>query len=72
LLAGGDVVQIASTLYKNGIEHITKMNLEITDWMKVKGFESIPKFKGLLNQKNIENPESWERQQYIKAIVGVE
>lgn len=72
ILAGGDAVQVASTLYKNGVDHITKMNLEITSWMQAKGFESIPKFKGLLNQKNIENPESWERQQYIKAIVGVE
>lgn len=72
LLAGGDAVQVASTLYKNGVEHIAKINSEIESWMKLKGFDTVASFKGLLNQKNIENPESWERQQYIKAIVGVE
>jgi dihydroorotate dehydrogenase (fumarate) len=42
------------------------------DWMEKKNFNSINEFKGLLSQKNIADPESWERQQYIKALVGIE
>jgi dihydroorotate dehydrogenase (fumarate) len=48
------------------------MNIEIMEWMKEKGFNSIDEFKGKLNHKNIDDPQAWERQQYIKAIVGVE
>lgn len=72
LLSGGDAVQVASTLYKNGVDYIADMNREIATWMEGKGFDSISKFKGLMSHKNIENPEAWERQQYIKAIVGIE
>jgi len=72
ILAGADTVQVVSALYKNGIEYVAKMNLEIMDWMEKKNFNSINEFKGLLSQKNIADPESWERQQYIKALVGIE
>ena len=72
LLAGADAVQVVSSIYKEGTEYIAKMNIEIMEWMEEKGFASIKEFKGKLNHKNIDDPEAWERQQYIKAIVGVE
>lgn len=72
ILAGADAVQVVSSVYKEGIEYIAKMNIEIMEWMAEKGFNSIEDFKGKLNHKNIEDPQAWERQQYIKAIVGVE
>ncbi len=72
ILAGADAVQVVSSLYKNGIDYITAMNQEIAGWMESKGFESIDQFKGKLNQKNIADPKAWEREQYIKALVGVE
>jgi len=72
LLAGADAVQVVSSVYKEGIEYIAKMNIEVMEWMEEKGFTSINEFKGKLNHKNIDDPQAWERQQYIKAIVGVE
>jgi dihydroorotate dehydrogenase (fumarate) len=72
ILAGADAVQVVSTLYKNGIDYISKINQEIADWMDKKGFNTIEEFKGKLNQKNISDPKAWEREQYIKALVGVE
>jgi len=72
ILAGADAVQVVSSLYQHGIEFIAKMNLEIIDWMEKKNFNSIEQFRGLLAQNNIDDPESWERQQYIKALVGIE
>ena len=72
LLAGADAVQVVSSIYKEGIEYIAKMNIELMEWMEEKGFTSIKEFKGKLNHKNIDDPQAWERQQYIKAIVGVE
>ncbi len=72
ILAGAEAVQVVSALYKNGIGYISKMNREIESWMEEKEFRSIEEFKGKLSQKNIENPQAWERQQYIKALVGIE
>ncbi|MGI6394334.1 MAG: dihydroorotate dehydrogenase-like protein [bacterium] len=72
LLAGADAVQTVSSIYQNGIDYIAKMNFEIKEWMERKNFNSLNDFKGILNQKNIADPENWERQQYIKAIVGIE
>ncbi len=72
LLAGADAVQVVSSVYSEGIEYIAKMNIDIMEWMKEKGFSSIDEFRGKLNHKNIDDPQAWERQQYIKAIVGVE
>lgn len=72
ILAGADAVQTVSALYQKGIDHVAKMNNEILDWMEKKNFNSLSEFQGLLSQKKIANPEAWERQQYIKALVGIE
>ncbi len=72
LLAGATVVQLCSTLYLNGIKHIDTILKETEAWMKNKGFESIDEFRGKMSQMQSEYPESYERIQYIKALVGIE
>jgi dihydroorotate dehydrogenase (fumarate) len=41
LLAGANVVQLASTLYKNGPMQMKKMLTKINAWMEDKGFDSL-------------------------------
>ncbi|MCK4575026.1 dihydroorotate dehydrogenase-like protein [candidate division WOR-3 bacterium] len=72
LLAGATVVQLCSSLYLNGIKHIDIILKETEAWMKNKGFESIDEFRGKMSQMQSEYPESYERIQYIKALVGIE
>jgi len=72
LLAGADAVQVVSALYKGGIDAVAEINKDIETWMESKGYQSIEQFQGLLSQKNIKDPQALERQQYIKALVGVE
>ncbi len=72
LLAGASVVQLCSTLYVNGIEHIGKILQQIQVWMKKHGFESIKQIRGELSQTESDRPELYERLQYIKALVGIE
>jgi len=72
ILAGATVVQICSTLYKNGLEQIDKILEEIKDWMKTKHFDSIHNFRGKLNQMQSDQPELYERLQYIKGLTGIE
>lgn len=72
LLAGATVIQLASTLYKNGVEKISSILAGLEEWMTAHGFKSLADFRGRLSQAHSEKPELYERLQYIKALVGVE
>ena len=71
ILAGADVVMTASSLYKNDIPYLKKMNKEVQDWMYMMGFESLRAFKGSMSQQNISDPTAYERANYIKILEGV-
>lgn len=66
ILAGASVVQVASAIYKNGPEHILKMKNTLEHWMDKKGFLYIDQFKGRLSQEKSQNPEAFERIQFMK------
>ena len=68
LLAGADAVMTTSYLLRNGVESIKDLLEGIKRWMYSKNFDSIDQVKGLLNHKNIQNPELYERANYIKVI----
>lgn len=71
ILAGAKAVQICSVLYKNGIEYISNMLEEMEKWMNEHNFNSIEGFHGKLSQVESDQPELYERLQYIKAISGI-
>ncbi len=66
LLAGANIVQVASTLYKNGVDCIDRYNYELEQWMKKKEFEKIDDFRGSLAQSNVDNPAGYLRVQFMK------
>lgn len=70
LLAGADVAMTASALYKKGIDYLRQMNKEIGEWMRRMDFDSIQAFKGVMSQRNISNPDAYERANYIKILTG--
>ncbi|MBK7938158.1 MAG: dihydroorotate dehydrogenase-like protein [Lewinellaceae bacterium] len=72
LLAGADVAMTASVLYKKGIDHIGQMNREIAEWMNRMDFDSIAAFKGVMSQRNISNPDAYERANYIRILTGAQ
>ena len=72
ILAGASAVQISSTLYINGLGQIESMLLKLNDWMQQNGYKRLDDFRGLISQKNAMQPDYYERQQYIRALVGVE
>jgi len=72
LLAGATVVQVCSTLYRNGLGQIGLMQEQLQEWMQTHGFERLDDFRGRLRQARSEHPDDHERLQYIKALVGIE
>ncbi|MDY7027340.1 MAG: dihydroorotate dehydrogenase-like protein [Spirochaetota bacterium] len=71
ILAGAQVVELCSVLMKEGIGRIEGYIREIQEYMQRKGFNSLDDFRGKMSQESIEHPETYERSQYIKAIVGI-
>lgn len=72
LLAGADSVQIASTLYKHGIQYVEEMTNGLRNWMKKHNFEKLDDFRGKLSQVNSPNPAEYERVQFMKYFSGKE
>ena len=72
ILAGADVVQIASVLYKEGLEKIKEMTTGLKKWMKEKKFSNIADFHGKLNQKNDPQQNVYIRAQYMKIFGTIE
>lgn len=69
LLAGATAVQVVSTLYKNGIGHISTILSEMNSWMDSKGYASIETFRGKLAKKNINDPFAYKRAQYVDILM---
>lgn len=72
ILAGADSVQVVSTIYKNGIDHIGKILDELNQWMDSKKYENIESFKGKLARKNQKDPFAYKRAQYIDILMKSE
>ncbi len=71
LLAGANAVQVASALYKNGIDYIGELNHIIERWMNEHNFKSIDEFRGKLSYINIDNPAAYERVQFMRYFSGM-
>ncbi len=72
LLAGAKAVQIASALYKYGINRVESLNQEINDWLDQKGFKSVNDIIGKLSYHKAENPAAYERMQFMRYYSGIE
>ena len=66
ILAGASAVEVCSTIYQNGSQKIMPMLEIVKNWMQHKGYEHIYQFKGILNAKEIEGINMYERTQFLK------
>lgn len=68
MLAGATVVQVASTLLRNGIPYLSTMLMDMQNWMEEKGYDSVEDFRGNVSQKKVDDPFGFERAQYVKLL----
>lgn len=66
LLAGATVAQVTSAIYRNGPEYIPTMINFVSEWMDKKGFNYVDQFRGKLSQSETQNPEVYERMQFMR------
>ena len=70
LLAGADVVQVASTIYYHEYPVVQEMIKFVENWMEEHEFESIDEFRGMLAQSELGNSAAYERVQFMKHFAG--
>ncbi|MBN1685150.1 MAG: dihydroorotate dehydrogenase-like protein [Spirochaetales bacterium] len=68
LLAGADVFQMVSSLFRNKIEYIEVVLDEITEWMEDKKYASLADFRGKMSKKNNDDPWAYTRAKYITVL----
>lgn len=66
LLAGASAVQVVSSIYRNGIEIISKMNSELEDYMDKNRHNYVEQMKGILKRDEGSNVAAFERIQFMK------
>ncbi len=69
LLAGADVVQMASALLQRGPGWIGKVQMELEEWLSEEDYESVEQMKGSLCARAADDPAAYERAHYMKALV---
>lgn len=69
ILSGADCIQCVSTLYKNGIGHITKILEDMASWMDERGYKKLDDFRGKLSMKHLKDPFAYERAQYVDLLM---
>ena len=68
LMAGADVVQMASVLLQEGPGWIAEMLKGMESWMERKNYASVGEFKGSMSYKALPEPGIYERANYIRML----
>jgi dihydroorotate dehydrogenase (fumarate) len=68
LMVGANCTMMASALFRHGIDHVKTLEAGLTQWMEEHEYESVRQMQGSMSQQAIDDPSSFERAQYMKAV----
>jgi dihydroorotate dehydrogenase (fumarate) len=68
IMAGADIVNIASVLLEQGPGKFSDLTLGLRQWMEEHEYDSVAQMKGALSQRNCPEPEMFERANYMKVL----
>jgi len=72
ILAGADVVQMVSTIYRNSPSVVSDILMDMNKWMDSKDYKSLDDFRGKLSRKNMKDPFAYQRAQYVDILMRSE
>lgn len=70
LLAGADCVMLASSLLRQGPNHVAAMVSSVEKWLAEREYLSVEQMKGSLSQQACPDPAAFERANYMKALTS--
>jgi dihydroorotate dehydrogenase (fumarate) len=68
LLVGANVTMLNSALLTKGVHHVKVIENQMQLWMEEKEYISVKQMIGSMSHNKAENPSSYERAQYMKAL----
>jgi dihydroorotate dehydrogenase (fumarate) len=68
LLAGADVVHLASALLEHGPGRLSQILDDMKTWMIEREYESVAQLKGSMCQTNLRDASALARQSYIRVL----
>jgi dihydroorotate dehydrogenase (fumarate) len=71
ILAGASAVQTVSSLFQNGVGHLSNMIEGLNGWMDRKGFSTIAEMKGRVAKGRNSDPDAYTRAQYVQVLKTV-
>ena len=71
-MVGADVTMLCSSLLRNGIEHLRKVESELRAWMEEHEYESVRQMRGSMSQIRCQDPGAFERAQYMRAVKSLQ
>ncbi len=72
LLAGADVVMTTSALLRHGVDHMKVLVDGLGDWLSSRGLSSPDDIRGKMSHRNVDNPQAYERANYIKVLQDID
>lgn len=70
ILAGAQVVQTVSALFRHGPGHIRAMTRELEQWMISKEYATLADFRGKLSRRHVSDPWAYTRAQYTRLLMN--
>jgi dihydroorotate dehydrogenase (fumarate) len=68
MMAGAQVVEMASAVLKRGVNYLKTVESELVAWMEEHEYESIKQMQGSMSQRSVANPNSFLRANYLKVL----
>jgi dihydroorotate dehydrogenase (fumarate) len=70
LLAGADTVAMASAVLAHGADHVATVERELRAWMAEHEYESVDQLRGSVRQGAVEDPDAFERSNYLRVLLS--
>ncbi len=70
LLAGARTVQVASALYRHGVDVVSAMNARLQEWMDQHSFVDLDAFRGRFAAVRMDDPAVYDRVQFVRHYRG--
>jgi dihydroorotate dehydrogenase (fumarate) len=68
MMAGANVAMMTSALLLRGIGYISKIYMDLLNWMEEHEYMSIHQMQGSMSQKSVSDPAAFERANYMREL----
>ncbi len=68
MMAGARIAMTTSALLEHGIDYLTVLKTNLTQWLEEHEYDSIVQMQGSMSQKNVAHPAAFQRANYMKVL----